>query len=183
VGLGYETELRATVPSYLRTSAPTAAAEGAGDAALVLKHRLRTPAGWRPGLALTLGSTLPTGAEAVGAGAAQPEAGASAEWRLPGRVALVALASHRHAVLAGDRFGQNTLGVAGRADLASSVTGQLEYVRVASTRAGATDLGQLRATAALRVTRDLQLDGWAGRATQDGFPAEAQFGFGITHRW
>jgi hypothetical protein len=40
---------------------------------------------------------------------------------------------------------------------------------------------ELRATAALRVTRDLQLDGWAWRATQDGFPAEAQFGF--TRRW
>jgi hypothetical protein len=183
VGLGYETELRATVPSYLRTVAPAAETEGAGDAALVLKHRLRTPAGWRPGLAVTLGTTLPTGAEAVSAGKAQPEAGASAEWRVRQGVALVAAAAHRHAVLAGDRFGQNTLGAAARADLGRSVTGQLEYVRILSTRAGATDVDQLRATAALRVTRDLQLDGWAGRAMQDGFPAEAQFGFGLTRRW
>jgi hypothetical protein len=183
VGLGYETELRATLPSYLRTTAPGTESEGAGDAALVLKHRLRTPAGWRPGLAVTLGTTLPTGADAVSAGEAQPEAGASAEWRLRQGLALVALASHRHAVLAGDRFGQNTAGVAGRADLARQVAGQVEYVRIFSTRAGATDVDQLRATAALRLTPNLQLDGWAGRATQDGFPAEAQFGFGFTRRW
>jgi hypothetical protein len=183
VGLGYETELRATLPSYLRTTSPAARPEGIGDAGLVLKHRLRTPAGWRPGLAVTLGSTLPTGADAVGAGAAQPEAGAAAEWRVPGNVALVAAAGHRYAVLQGDRFGLNTLGAAARADLGRSVTGQLEYVRILSTRAGAADIGQLRGAAALRVTRDLQLDGWAGRATQDGFPAEAQFGFGVTHRW
>jgi hypothetical protein len=183
VGLGYETELRATLPSYLRTTTPTASPEGAGDAALVLKHRLRTPAGWRPGLAVTLGTTLPTGAEAVSTGKAQPEAGAAAEWRLRQGVALVAAASHRHAILAGDRFGQNTVGAAARADVGRSVTGQVEYVRILSTRAGAADVDQLRATAALRLTPDLQLDGWAGRATQDGFPGEAQLGFGFTRRW
>jgi len=86
-------------------------------------------------------------------------------------------------VLSGDRFGQSTVGIASRADVASNVTTQLEYVRISSTRAGARDVGQLRATAALRLTRDLQLDGWAGRATQDGVPAEAQFGLGITRRW
>ncbi len=182
-GLGYDTELRATLPSYLRTTSPAASPEGAGDAALALKHRVRAPAGWRPGLALTLGSTLPMGAEAVSAGAAQPEAIASAEWRLPRSTALVVLAGHRHAVLAGDRFGQNTLGAAARADFGRSVTGQLEYARISATRAGATDVGQLRGTLALRLTRDLQLDGWAGRATQDGVPAEAQFGFGLTRRW
>lgn len=182
-GLGYETELRATFPSYLRTTAAGTETEGAGDAAIALKHRFRTPAGWRPGLSLTVGTTLPTGAAAVGAGAAQPEAVAAAEWRPAERVALVALAAHRQAVAAGDRFGQSTLGAAARADLARALTAQLEYARISSTRAGAADVGQLRATAALRLTRDLQLDGWAGRATQDAVPAETQLGFGITHRW
>jgi hypothetical protein len=182
-GLGHDTELRATLPAYLRTTSPTGSPEGASDAALALKHRVRAPAGWRPGLALTLGTTLPTGAEAVGAGAAQPEAIASAEWRLPHATAVVVLAGHRHAVLAGDRFGQNTLGAAARTDFGRSVTGQLEYARISATRAGAADVGQLRGTLALRLTRDLQLDGWAGRATQDGAPAEAQFGVGFTRRW
>ena len=116
-------------------------------------------------------------------GAAQPEAIAAAEWRLPYRVALVGIVGHRHTVLAGDRSGQNTLGAATRADLSQAVTAQLEYTHVSSTRAGATDVDQVRATAALRLTRDLQLDGWAGRATQSGVPAETLFGLGFTRRW
>jgi Putative MetA-pathway of phenol degradation len=183
VGLGRDTELRATFPSYLRTVTPAATAEGVGDAVLAVKHRFRQPAGWMPGLALTVGSTLPTGADAVGAGEAQPEAVGAAEWRLPHALALVGFAAHREAVLAGDRFGQNTLGVAARAELPASTTVQLEYVRVASTRAGARDVSQPRATAALRLTRDLQLDGWVGRTTQTGTPAETQFGLGFTRRW
>ena len=182
-GVGWDTELRATVPSYLRTTTAAATTEGMGDAGLALKHRFRQPAGWLPGVSLTLGSTLPTGADGIGAGAAQPEGALAAEWRLPHRLAVVGIAAHRHAVLAGDRFGQSTFGVAGRADLTSAVGTQLEYTRVSSTRAGAADVGQLRATAAVRVTRDLQLDGWAGRVTQDGVPAEAQLGLGFTRRW
>lgn len=183
VGLGRDTELRATFPSYLRTVTPVATAEGASDAALAFKHRFRQPAGWMPGLSLTVGSTLPTGADALSAGRAQPEAAAAAEWRLPRRLALVGTAAHREAVLAGDRFGQRTLGVAARAELPAFTAVQLEYSRVASTRAGARDVGQARATAALRLTRDLQLDGWAGRVTQTGTPAETQLGFGFTRRW
>jgi hypothetical protein len=182
-GLGHDTELRATLPSYLRMVTPTARPEGMGDAALAVKHRLLPPAGWRPGLAITVGTTLPTGADAVGAGAAQPEGSVSAEWRLPARLALVALAAHRDAVLAGDRFGQNTLGVAGRAELSRRMGAQLEYARISSTRVGAADVGQVRATGALHLTPNLQLDGWLGRATQDGVPAETQLGFGITRRW
>ncbi|HEX5870050.1 MAG TPA: hypothetical protein VFY65_06535 [Longimicrobium sp.] len=183
VGLGRDTELRATFPSYLRTATPGATIDGASDAALALKHRFRQPGGWMPGLSLTVGSTLPTGADAFGAGGAQPEAVAAAEWRLPHRLVLVGIAAHRQAVLAGDRSGQNTLGAAARAELPASTAVQLEYSRVASTRAGAADVGQARATAALRLTRDLQLDGWAGRITQNGAPHETLFGVGFTRRW
>ena len=183
VGLGGDTELRATFPSYLRTATPGATAQGASDAALALKHRFRQTAGWMPGISLTVGSTLPTGADVFSAGSAQPEAAAAAEWRLPHRLALVGIAAHRQAVLADDRFGQNTLGAAVRAELPASTAVQLEYSRVASTRAGARDVGQARATAALRLTRNVQLDGWAGRVTQAGAPAETQLGFGITRRW
>jgi hypothetical protein len=183
VGFGRDTELRATFPSYLRTSAPGGTVEGASDAVLAVKHRFRQPSGWLPGVSLTVGSTLPTGADAVSAGGAQPEAVAAAEWRLPHRLAVVGTAGHREAVLAGDHFGQNTLGAAVRADLTRAVAAQLEYSRVSATRAGAVDAGLARATAALRLTRDLQLDGWAGRLTQSGVPAETQFGFGFTRRW
>jgi hypothetical protein len=183
VGLGRETELRATFPSWLRTETPAAETEGLGDAALALKHRFRQPAGWMPGVSLTVGSTLPSGEDAFSAGKMQPEAIVAAEWRLPRQIALVGTAGHREAIVAGDRFGQHTLGAAARADLSRMVTTQLEYTHVSSTRAGATDAAQLRATAAFRITRNLQLDGWAGRITQDGAPDETLFGVGFTRRW
>jgi hypothetical protein len=183
VGLGRDTELRATLPSYLRVETPAATTQGASDAVLAVKHRFRQPAGRLPGVSATVGSTLPAGADALGAGEAQPEAVAAAEWRLPHRLALVGLAAHRAAVFQGDRFGQNTLGVAGGADVTAAAAMQLEYSRVTATRAGVEALNQLRATAALRLTRDLQIDGWVGRATQEGVPAETQLGLGFTRRW
>ena len=183
VGLGRQTELRATFPAYLRTETPTLETEGFGDAALALKHRFRQAAGYLPGVSVTLGSTLPTGEDAFSAGGAQPEAIVAAEWRLPRQVALVGTAAHRQAIAADDRFGQNTLGAAARVDLSRVVATQVEYTHVTSTRAGATDAGQLRATAAFRITPNLQLDGWAGRVTQDGVPDETLFGVGFTRRW
>lgn len=183
VGVGHGAELRATFPSYLRTTTPASAAEGLGDAALALKARLLTPSGLRPGVAVTAGSTLPTGASAVGAGAAQPEAGMSAEWKLPHRMALTGLAAHRHAILADDRYGQNTLGVAARVEPTASTAVQVEYTNLSTTRAGSHAVDQLRATAAFRLTPDLQLDGWVGRATSDGTPSEMLFGLGFTRRW
>jgi Putative MetA-pathway of phenol degradation len=183
VGLGRDTELRATFPSYLRTQTPTVESEGFGDAAIALKHRFRQSAGWMPGVSLTVGTTLPTGEDPFSAGEAQPEAIAAAEWRLPRRLAVVGTAGHRHAVAAGDRFGQSTLGAAARADLSGAVAAQVEYSYVTFTRAGAGDAGQLRATAAFRLTRNLQLDAWAGRIDQGGVPDETLFGLGFTRRW
>ncbi|HEU4556690.1 MAG TPA: transporter [Longimicrobium sp.] len=74
VGLGPRTEVRAGWASYLRTVMPATTVQGAGDASLGVKHRLLTNAGWVPALAVTLGSTIPTGAQAVSAGEASPRA-------------------------------------------------------------------------------------------------------------
>lgn len=183
LGIGHDTELRALLPSYMHTATPTATTEGGSDAAVAVKHRFRQPAGYLPGVALTLGTTLPTGAEAVSTGGAQPEGSVSAEWKLPHRLALVGTYGHRDAVLKGDRYGQNTLGVATRADLSRRAAAQLEYTQVSATRAGAVDVRQVRGTGALRLTPNLQLDGWAGCAAQKGVKTEHQFGVGFTHRW
>lgn len=183
VGLGRETELRATFPSYLRTETPTVEREGFGDAAIALKHRFRQAAGAMPGVSLTVGTTLPTGEDAFTARQAQPEAIAAAEWRVARPLALVATAGYRHAITQGDRFGQTTVGAAARADLSRMVTTQVEFTYLESTRHDAVDAGQLRATAAFRITRDLQLDGWASRIEQGGLPDETLFGVGFTRRW
>lgn len=183
VGLGRETELRATFPSYLRTETPTVEREGFGDAAIAVKHRFREAAGAMPGVSLTVGTTLPTGEEPFTARQAQPEAIGAAEWRVAQPLALVAIAGYRHAVTQGNRFGQTTVGAAARADLSRRVATQVEFTYLASTRSDAVDAGQLRATAAFRITRDLQLDGWASRIEQGGLPDEALFGFGFTRRW
>jgi hypothetical protein len=181
-GLGANSELRVGVPSYLRTVTPASTVEGMGDGYLALRHRFTDAAGWRPAFALQAGSTVPTGKDGVGSGEAQPELAAYAQWRLPQRVQLMTMGVHRDAVAAGDRFGQSTLAAGLRRDLASGLTGQADYGVVHSTRAGAVDAHLLRAGAALRVTHDLQLDGWAGRSATAG-KHEYTFGVGFSQRW
>ncbi|HSU13800.1 transporter [Longimicrobium sp.] len=182
VGLDARTELRGSVPSYMRTVTPATTMQGMGDAALSVKHRLRDPAGWVPAVALTAGATLPTGAKGVGAGDFQPEGAVSAEWELPRGLRALGMATWRDAVVSGDRHGMATLSAAGRTSIGSAAAGQLEYARTTSTRAGAADVSQLRATAALRLGPNLQLDGWAGRATSAG-KHEYLLGIGFARRW
>ena len=182
VGVAPRTEARIGLSSYQWTETPAATVEGRGDASLVIKHQVRTAAGLVPGIAVTFGSALPTGTSRVGAGAFQPEAGLLAEWALPAGFRALGTASHRSAVAADDRFGQTTLGAAARRTLATAVAAQLDYVLVTSTRAGAADVHQLRATAALRLTPSLQLDAWAGRAAAAGVH-EHLFGVGFARRW
>jgi len=182
VGLGPRTEARIGLSSYQRTATPSSRVEGRGDASLAVKHRVRDAAGLLPAIAVTLGSTVPTGASQVGAGAFQPEAGLFTEWKLPAGFRALAMASYRDAVAAGGRFGQTTVAAGARRSLSTAVAAQLEYARATSTRAGAADVGQLRAGAALRLTPSLQLDAWAGRATAAGVH-EHLFGLGFAHRW
>ncbi|HEU4556691.1 MAG TPA: hypothetical protein VFS20_02540 [Longimicrobium sp.] len=92
------------------------------------------------------------------------------------------MASHRSAVAAGDRFGQTTLAAAGRSNIGKHAVGHVEYARLLTTRAGAPDVGHVRAGAALRLTPNLQLDGWGGRATIAG-QHEYVVGIGFTQRW
>lgn len=182
VGVAPRTEVRAGWASYQRTVTDAATVEGAGDLSVSVKQRLNDPRGWIPALAVTVGTTLPTGAEAVSAGEAQPEAALATEWVLPGGVRVLGLASHRSAVAGDDRFGSTTLGAAGRMPVGPRVVGQLEYTHATSTRAGAVDVGQLRAGAALRLTHAAQLDAYAGRADAAG-RHEYLLGVGLTRRW
>jgi hypothetical protein len=182
VGLGGNTEARIGIPSYQRVVTAAARTEGAADASFALKHRLRTAAGWRPALAVVAGTTLPTGSNTMGAGELQPELGASAEWALAHGLRALAMGSHREAVAAGDRYGQNTVAAALRFPVARPAMAQLEYGRLTTTRAGSHALNQLRAGAAVRLTPTLQLDGWLGRATSNG-TADTQFGLGFARSW
>lgn len=182
VGLGQRTEARGSLSSYMRTVTPAATVEGIGDASLSLKHRLRDPDGWVPAVAIVAGSTLPTGAKGVGAGAFQPEAGASLEWKLPAGLRAIGMATWRDAAAAGDRYGLTTLVAAGRTNVGRAGAAQLEYARTNSTRAGAIGVDQLRATGALRLTPTLQLDGWAGVSSSAG-KHEYLAGLGFARRW
>ncbi|HEX6037025.1 transporter [Longimicrobium sp.] len=182
VGVAPRTEVRAGWASYQRTTLNGATTEGAGDLSVSFKHRFNDPRAWLPAVALTAGSTLPTGADVVSAGEAQPEAALATEWVLPYSLRILGLASHRSAVAAGDRFGSTTLGAAGRMPIGGRVTGQVEYTHATSTRVGAADVGQVRAGAALRLTHEVQLDAYAGRADAAG-KHEYLVGVGLTSRW
>jgi hypothetical protein len=182
VGMGPRTEARIGLSSYQRTVTPAATVEGIGDPSLVVKHRVHDLAGGLPAVAITVGSTVPIGSDRMGAGAFQPEAGLFTEWKLPAGFRALAMASFRDAVAAGDRYGLTTLAAGARRSLCDRTVAQAEYVHVTSTRAGAADVNQLRAGAALRVMSNLQLDAWAGRSTAAGVH-EYLFGLGFAHRW
>jgi hypothetical protein len=182
VGVGPRTEARIGLSSYQRTVTPAATVEGIGDPSLAVKHRLHDLVGGLPAVAVTVGSTVPIGSDRMGAGAFQPEAGLFTEWKLPVGFRGLAMGSFRDAVAAGDRYGLTTLAAGARRGLSGRAVAQAEYVHVASTRAGAADVGQLRAGAALRVTPSLQLDAWTARSTAAGVH-EYLFGLGFAHRW
>lgn len=182
VGMGPRTEARIGISSYQRTVTPAATVEGLADASVAVKHRLRDAAGWLPALAATAGTTIPTGADRVSASAMQPEGSLAAEWTLPYNLRALAFAAHREGIAGGDRFGQNTLAAAGRVIVAPGMIGHLELARVSSTREGATDVNQIRAGAAVRLTPSLQLDLWGGRTSSSG-RHERLFGLGFARRW
>jgi hypothetical protein len=182
VGLGRETELRLGIPSYQRTATSAPATGRVADASLALKHRLRTARGPLPAVAITAGATLPTGEREVSSGAVQPEGALATEWTFAPKLRGAAFLAHRSAVLLGDRFGVTTAALAGRVELAPRLHIQLDAARAHSTRAGGTGTTRGRATAALRLTNDLQLDAWGERASTAG-AAEHLFGLGLAQRW
>lgn len=182
LGVGRGTELRAGIPSYLRTVTPDATTEGMGDAFLAVRHRLTSARGWAPTLAVTAGTALPTGEDGIGAGAAQPEIALGAEWMLPERFKVIAMGVHRDAAAPTGRYGLNTAALGLRRDLVPGLTAQADYGIVSSTRAGARDTHHARLGAALRLSPDLQLDAWAGQATSAG-NHETLLGIGFARRW
>lgn len=182
IGLGPRTEGRLGLSSYLRTATEDGTVEGRGDGSVGMKHRLRDAAGHLPGIAFTLGTSIPTGVGRVGAGALQPEAGLSTEWLLPAGFRGLAAGSYRNLVNDDDRFGQATIAAGARRNLFPRTVGQLEYAFTHATRDGAADVRQVRASAGVRITPDLQLDAWAARATSAGVP-ETQLGIGFARRW
>jgi hypothetical protein len=181
-GLGANTELRVGMPSYLRNVTTADTLTGMGDAYLAVRHRFTDARGWVPAFSVQAGSTLPTAEDRMGPGQAQPELAGYAMWRLPEKVQLLTMGVHRDAIAAGDRYGLNTVSAGLRRDVVTGVTAQADYGVVSSTRAGAADTHHLRAGAAVRIGRDLQLDGWGGRAETAG-KHEYQFGLGFSRRW
>jgi hypothetical protein len=182
IGLGRRMELRAGIPSYVRTTTPADTVTGMGDGLLAVRRRFTDAAGWRPMVALQAGATLPIGADGVSAGEVQPEIAGYALWRLPESFQLLTMAVHRDAVAAGDRYGQSTLSAGLRRELAPGLTAQADCGLLHSTRAGARDAHQLRGGAALRIGRDLQLDAYLGRSAAGG-QHETLLGLGISTRW
>jgi hypothetical protein len=182
IGLGKQLELRAGVPSFLRTTTQADTVSGMGDGLIAVRQRFTDAAGWRPMLALQTGATVPIGADGVTAGEVQPELAGYALWRLPEAFQLLTMGVHRHAVAAGDRYGQSTISAGLRRELMRGLNAQVDYGVVHSTRTGARDAHQVRGAAAVRLGKDLQLDGYIGRSTAGG-QHETLLGLGFSTRW
>jgi hypothetical protein len=182
IGVGRRSEIRAGLPSLIRTASPSDTVSGFADAFVAARHRFSDASGLRPTFTLQAGTTLPVGEHGIGAGELQPEAAGYALWRIPAGFQLLTMAVHRNAIAAGDRFGISTGSAGVRRDLAPGVTAQVDYGVTHSTRAGGSDVQQARVGAAVRIGPELQLDGWTARATVPG-GHEYQFGLGFARRW
>lgn len=98
-------ELRVTAPSYLALRSEGLNADGLGDAALGAKLVLREGSSdanaAAPALSLLVGSSLPTGADALGAGRGLLSGALLADWTLAPRLGLNVNVSWAQAASAG----------------------------------------------------------------------------------
>ena len=89
VGVRDRIEIRLGIPGYGSVRTGTGDEDGFGDASVGLKVRLFEPSGaGAPRTAFLVGTSLPTGADDIGASGLQPGATLALAWDLPGGLGL-----------------------------------------------------------------------------------------------
>lgn len=171
VGLASRVELRLGVNSYLIEKRLGAEEEGFEDAFLGTKVELveaplaGTPL--RPGVAVLVGTTLPTGHESFGGEEMNPEAKLAVAWSLGERFALGSNFNVASLYEDGERYGQ----VSGSAALGISLTERLgafvEFFGFSRRSPDGSAVHFLDGGVTLLTGEDLQLDARAGLGLDD----------------
>ena len=159
-------ELRIGLNSFAWSDAPIGGESGFEDFSLGAKFVIHQPAANAdpavPQLAVLVGTTIPTGADAFGEDEFQPGGILAAAWELSKRVALGSNLGLGYPSSGGDRFAQ----FSGSVSVGVSVTDQVgaygEYFIFAPTAPSLGSGGFLNSGLTLLVNNDFQLDGRLG---------------------
>lgn len=179
IGILPRTELRVGLNSFVTVDGPAGDPSGLEDASIGAKIELVDGRGARPGTAILLGTTIPTGDGDVADEEWQPEAILALAWDLSGRVGLGANVGWTYAGTDDDRFHE------GKGSLALGI-GLNDRVGVFVEGFGfvSEEDDPAFADAGLTVLfgDDFQLDGRVGAGLNDE-ASDWFVGLGATRRW
>lgn len=178
IGVLPRTELRLGLESFVMVDAPGGDPSGLDDISIGAKFELLEGRASRPGTALLIGTTVPTGDSEVAAEEWQPEAILALEWDLSERVGLGLNGGWTYAGTDDDRFHEGKASAALGVGLSERVGAFFEAFGFFSEKddpaffdGGLTFLG----------SDDFQLDGRVGVGLDDASDWFA--GLGVSRRW
>lgn len=182
VGVLSGVELRVGVNSWAveRVDGVTEA-RGMEDAGLGAKVALFRGAGWVPEASLIVASSLPTGADEVTAGAAEPEAKLALGWELGERVGLASNVNYAWLRGTPGRPGEASASASLGVSLLEALGGYAEYFAFHPTAGDGEDRHYVNGGLTYRLSPDLQLDARVG--ARAGGARESFVGVGIARRW
>lgn len=134
-----------------------------------------------PSVALLVGSTLPTGAEAIGEDGARPEAKLALAWDVGERLSLASNLNVAASSDDGERFGQFSASVALGVGITERLGGYIELFGFSPESPDGPDTVFLNGGFTFLATSDLQLDARAGLGFSDVDP-DYFLGAGIAWR-
>lgn len=186
VGILRWAELRLGLNSYALRKGGDGTRAGFENASLGAKFRLIQASPrfnpLRPGVALLVGTTIPTGSGIFGEDAARPEAKLALSWGITERVALGSNLNFALLRTEGETFRQFSGSVSLGLGLAERIGGYLEFFGFRHDSPKAPDLDFLNGGFTLLATDDLQFDVRAGFGFNDPGP-DYFFGVGFAGRW
>ena len=186
-GVTQNFELRLDAPVYnesrVRVGGQTSTDRGFGDLEIGAKWHLLDNHGAQPSFALIPSVIVPVGEKEFSAGRPVYQLNAMAEWNLASGWGIGALAGYLNGPSAGDRYGQETLGVSlGRSLPSPKWSAYGEAVYVATSLEGAGDSSFLGGGIKYLVSNDFQLDLSFDRGLSADSP-DWLFGFGVSARF
>lgn len=184
--LGGHAELRVGLNSWVREDGPAFSGDGVEDSYLGAKFRLAEapdqPGGLRPGVALLVGSSLPTGSEKFGEDRFQPDATLALAWDLTERTALSSNIGYAYASEDDKGFNELSGSLSLGYGLTDDVGCYIEYYQFIHTEDVHDDPGYINGGLTWLTVENFQLDWRAGyQVAGDG--NEFFTGIGATWRW
>ena len=191
IGLGGQTELRLFGNSYGITEASAARGpQGLEDAKVGVKRGLRaipdSVHSWLPNAAVLVATTLPTGASALSAGKAQPEAKLAVNWTTPSPFSLYADFGSSLAYVGSNHATRGWTSVAGWWAVNPKVSLFVEQIvigRMGGSQSVPVGHNDTDYGVTFLITDRFQVDARAGFGVGSGAQDDRFVGIGLARRW